>query len=187
MNPRRFRTALVTLFVFLPACVTETSPPPPASFEDNLTKRFSACEAVVSEEIWRAEVIRLVNVERAKVGCDPLVENATLNAQANQFACEMIQYDFFGHVNPVTGTHLRDRAEEFGYHYQKIGENLAAVPPNDCTPADVIQYWIGSTGHRKNMLDPEFTEIGVGIRTGGVYGTYWVQEFGCPAPADEEE
>ena len=89
----------------------------------------------------------------------------------------MIYYDFFAHENPFTRTELRDRAEEFGYEFQVIGENLAA---GQATPAQAMNDWMNSPGHRANILNADFTELGVGIRTGGTYGTYWVQEFGLP-------
>jgi len=163
----------------LPGCVTEIAPTP-ASFVDKMSARFSGCSALYDEERWRNEILRLVNLERAEAGLGALVFNEVLTTQASQYACEMIEGDFFGHYNPHTDTRLADRSEEFSYDYMKVGENLAAVPPKDCSPAEVMDYWMSSDGHRENILDPDFTELGVGIRTGGTYGTYWVQEFGQP-------
>ena len=65
------------------------------------------------------------------------------------------------------------------YDYYMIGENLAA---GQATPAQVMADWMESAGHRANILEASFVELGVGVRTGGTYGTYWVQEFGRPAP-----
>lgn len=181
MNRAILGYAFAAITVCSAGCVIEPPTPEPNSFKDTMSVRYSACSALVSEEKWRDELIKLVNAERAAVGLNALVQNETLTAQATQYACEMIQYDFFGHVNPVTGSRLRDRSVEFDYCFQKIGENLAAVPPRDCNPRDVMDYWMSSPGHRANILEPDFTEIGIGIRTGGAYGTYWVQEFGRPA------
>ena len=166
--------------LLLPACVNEPPLSAPDSFKDDLSTRYSACSAVVLEETWRTELLQLVNQERVKAGLGSLTQNDILEAQATQYACEMIQGAFFGHVNPLTGTYLTDRSEEFGYDYRKVGENLAAVPPEDCTPQAVMDYWMSSPSHRMNILEPDFTEIGIGIRTGGEFGTYWVQEFGYP-------
>jgi uncharacterized protein YkwD len=146
-------------------------------FLDQLSEQFPTCAEPVSGDALRDEILRLVNLEREWAGVAPLTHSSVLEDQATQYACEMIYYDFFDHENPVTGTHLRDRAEEFGYDYIIIGENLAA---GQSTPAQVISEWMDSEDHRDNILNPEFTELGVGIRTGGRYGTYWVQEFGCP-------
>lgn len=160
------------------------------SLDDELREQFPTCLEPINGDDWRAEILRLVNVERTRTGLDPLTHDQTLEDQATQYACEMIHYDFFAHVNPVTGTELRDRAEDFGYDFLAIGENLAA---GQSSPTQVMADWMGSAGHSENVLNPQFTELGVGVRTGGRYGTYWVQEFGRPmgasarppAPGDE--
>jgi len=149
----------------------------PQDFDDWLSEQFPTCAEVVHGEAWRDEILRLVNLERAHAGLSLVTHNQTLEDQATQYACEMIYYDFFAHENPVTGTRLADRAEQFGYEYLVIGENLAA---GQTTAAQVLGDWMASERHRANILTPDFTELGVGVRTGGRYGTYWVQEFGRP-------
>lgn len=145
--------------------------------EDQLAAEFPGCSPAADGDEWRDEVLRLVNVERERVGLSPVTHNQTLEDQATQYACEMIYYDFFAHENPVTGTRLDDRADEFGYDFFMIGENLAA---GQSSPAQVMADWMASEGHRQNILQGEFTELGVGVRTGGEFLTYWVQEFGRP-------
>lgn len=147
-------------------------------FVDGLEQQFPGCSQLNTGDLWRTEILRLVNVERERAGLAPVTQNQTLENQATQYACEMIVYDFFAHENPVTGTELRDRAEEFEYEFLIIGENLAA---GQSTPEQAMSDWMNSPGHRDNILRPEFTEMGVGVRAGGRYGTYWVQEFGLPA------
>ncbi len=137
------------------------------------------CLEPADADAWRLRVLQLTNQQRAALGLPPLKRNATLEDQANRYACEMIYYDFFDHVNPTTGSTLDVRAAEFGYQYLKIGENLAA---GQRSPEDVVEDWMGSPGHRENIVDPEFTEIGIGIRQGGQHEYYWVQEFGSPFP-----
>lgn len=139
------------------------------------------CVAPTSASDWRARVLQLVNAERTQRGLSPLTRNATLEAQANQYACEMITYEFFDHVNPVTGSTLPDRARQFSYEYQTIGENLAA---GQSSPEQVMEDWMNSDGHRANILHPDFMEIGIGIREStNQYRYYWVQEFGRPLSA----
>jgi uncharacterized protein YkwD len=145
----------------------------------DLTDQFPDCEEPTAGESWRTRILELVNQERVREGLDPVVHNAVLEAQATQYACELIHYDFFAHVNPFTGTELQDRAAEFGYEYLVIGENLAAGQP---TADEAFESWMNSEGHRYNILHPDFTELGVGVRVGGDYGIFWVQEFGCPRP-----
>ncbi len=146
-------------------------------FQDQLADQFPGCSEPGDVEAWRDEILRLVNLERARAGLPLLTHNQTLEDQAAQYACELIFYDFFAHRNPDTGTELPDRAAEFGYDYAAIGENLAA---GQSTPAEAMAGWMGSPGHRDNILSPNFMELGVSVRTGGEFRTYWVQEFGQP-------
>lgn len=147
-------------------------------FQDQLADEFPGCSEADDADELRDEILRLVNEERQLAGLSPLTHNQTLEDQATQYACEMISYGFFAHENPVTGTDLADRAAEFGYDYLAIGENLAAGQP---TPVRAMADWMASTeGHRENILNANFTELGVGVRTGGEFKTYWVQEFGQP-------
>ncbi len=166
----------------VPAAETSLRPPatttqrPPAT--DELAGRFPACGDLGQADSWRAEILFLVNRERSQRGLVPLVRNPVLEDQATQYACEMIQYDFFAHDNPVSGSSLPDRANEFNYNYLVIGENLAA---GQTSPQQTMQDWMNSPGHAANVLDVRFTEIGIGVRSGGEFGLYWVQEFGLPS------
>ncbi len=148
------------------------------TFEAQLSQAFPACNEVTNAARLRQEIMGLVNDARIAEGMLPVVHNQTLEDQATQYACEMITYDFFAHDNPVTGSDLASRAREFNYRYLVIGENLAAGQP---TAQRAFRDWMDSPGHRANILDARFTELGIGIRTGGSFGTYWVQEFGRPA------
>lgn len=144
---------------------------------DALTVQYSGCENPDQAAFWRSEILRLVNERRLAAGAGAVTRNATLEAQATQYACELIHDDFFAHVNPVTGSTLRERSAEFGYDFWIIGENLAA---GQRSPVEAITAWMNSPCHRENILNPAFTELGVGVRIGGDYGVYWVQEFGRP-------
>lgn len=151
------------------------------SFDSNetaLQAEFPDCEEPSQAESWKDEIIRLVNQARAAEGLQPVVYNPVLEQQATHYACEMVQFDFFAHVSPIDGSTLGQRATAFGYDYLVVGENLAA---GQTTPQQAFTDWMNSSSHRRNILDPRFTELGVGVRTGGTYGFYWVQEFGLPA------
>lgn len=124
-----------------------------------------------------AEIIRSVNGEREKLGLAPLTRSAELCRLADQHAERMIAGDFFSHTDPFSGANLAARARKRGYAFFKVGENLGAIQRD---PADVMKDWMESPSHRANILDPDFTEIGVSVRDGGRYGRYWVQEFGRP-------
>ncbi len=124
------------------------------------------------------QVLSLINIERARVGVSPLTLNEDLTAAAEDFACTLAAEDFFAHIHPVTGEGPGDRASAAGYAFFAVGENLAA---GQTTAADAVEGWMDSPEHRDNLLSPEWTETGIGVRGGGTYGIYWVQEFGRPA------
>ncbi|RMH77078.1 MAG: VWA domain-containing protein, partial [Calditrichaeota bacterium] len=130
------------------------------------------------------EVIYLTNLERAKAGLPPLKENEQLNQAAQAYAQAMAAGDFFDHTNPVTGDTPADRISAAGYKWSWVAENIGAGPDS---PAEIVQGWMNSPGHRKNILDPQAREIGVGYffdetdvfpQADTPYRHYWVQNFG---------
>ena len=126
------------------------------------------------------EVLRLTNEFRAENGRRPLKLNQELNAAAQKHSRAMAQGDFFSHTS-LNGDRPWDRAEDEGYTARSMGENIAA---GQRTPQQVVQGWINSPGHRRNLLNPSYTELGVGYfelenDTGRVnYNRYWTQKFG---------
>ena len=146
-------------------------------FEQQLSSQFPSCDERLNVDRERDQLLQLVNQARGTAGLGAVRRNEVLERQASQYACEMIEGGFFSHINPITNSTLRERAEEFGYDFRVIGENLAAGQE---TVTQAFEDWMNSPAHRENILDPRFTELGIGIRTGGDYGVYWVQEFGEP-------
>ena len=122
------------------------------------------------------EVLRLVNEHRAADGkaaltlSDRLCELALLKAQ------DMILNDYFDHVSPTYGS-PGDMLERFGVPYTAVGENIAYGYP---TPARVMDGWMNSPGHRANILDAHFTELGVAKAVAPNGTCYWVQIFRHP-------
>jgi uncharacterized protein YkwD len=121
-------------------------------------------------------VLLLVNEERAGHGLGPLRANGLLIQAAREHSQDMIDRDFFDHVNP-DGLAPWDRATTLGYPTTFVGENIAA---EYASPQAAMDAWMNSPGHRANILDPNFTEIGVGRKDGGSMGVYWTQVFGAP-------
>lgn len=124
------------------------------------------------------QVLQLVNLERADAGLPPVIANPDLQKMADDYACQMIDEGFFGHVDPDTGEGLSDRAAEGKYAYYAVGENLAAGQE---TAAEAMRVWMESPAHREIILDEKWSEVGVSVRMGGEFFIYWVQEFGAPA------
>ena len=90
----------------------------------------------------------------------------------------MIEEDFLEHIDPLSGYGPGDRAVIGRYRFLWIGETLAAGQE---TPADVVKAWMDSPAHRDIILDSKWVDVGIGVREGGEYGSYWVQEFAVPA------
>ncbi|MFF9474117.1 CAP domain-containing protein [Streptomyces roseolus] len=119
------------------------------------------------------QVLSLVNAERAKAGCGPLTANATLARAAQAHSDDMAARDFFDHTNP-DGAGPGDRVTAAGYPWSTYGENIAM---GQRTPEQVMEAWMNSPGHRANILNCDFKELGVGIHDDG--GPYWTQVFGA--------
>jgi uncharacterized YkwD family protein len=122
------------------------------------------------------QVVTLVNQQRQKNGLAPLKMVQSLDNVAQTKAQDMINENYFDHTSPKYGSPFQ-MMSKFGISYSYAGENIAAGQPDAAT---VMNDWMNSSGHRANILDPHYTEIGVGEAKGGTYGTYWVQEFIAP-------
>jgi uncharacterized protein YkwD len=129
-------------------------------------------------------VITLTNQQRQENGgLPPLVENATLNGTAEIKLQDMFTKQYFAHVSP-SGVGVQNLADQNGYQYIVIGENLALGNFND--DAALVAAWMASPGHRANILNTKYTEIGVAVGEGMFEGKQtWlaVQHFGLPRSA----
>ncbi|MFD2445100.1 SafA/ExsA family spore coat assembly protein [Bacillus sp. CGMCC 1.16607] len=119
------------------------------------------------------QVIQLTNQQRAKYGLKPLAANWELSRVARYKSADMRDKRYFQHDSPTYGSPFT-MMKNFGITYRSAGENIAA---GQRTPQDVVTSWMNSEGHRKNILNPNYNQIGVGYATGGSYGTYWTQMF----------
>ncbi|MFF4691003.1 CAP domain-containing protein [Streptomyces sp. NPDC001307] len=128
--------------------------------------------AVSTASAAEAEVLKLVNEERAKVGCSPLAANSSLSELAESFSDDMATRDFFDHTDP-DGKTPWDRAAAAGIT-DLGGENIAR---GQADAAAVMQAWMNSPGHRANILNCDFKTLGVGVHL-GPGGPWWTQDFG---------
>ena len=123
-----------------------------------------------------SELINLINAERASHGLGPVRMSNVLMQVARAHSQDMIDRDFFDHVNP-DGWGPRDRLDNAGYNWMTYGENIGA----GYSSAELMSNgWMNSSGHRANMLNTEVTEIGVAYVAGGFYGHYWTALFATP-------
>jgi uncharacterized protein YkwD len=117
-----------------------------------------------------AQVLALVNTQRAAVGCRAVTADDELAAVARAHSEDMRDRGFFGHVNP-DGLGPFDRAERAGVTAR--AENIAQGQPD---AAAVMDAWMKSSGHRANILNCGLTRLGVGVAEGGG-GPWWTQLF----------
>lgn len=122
---------------------------------------------------FAAQVLRMVNAERAKENLAPYVRNELLDASALAHAKDMYERKYFAHESPE-GDQPKDRVERTGYLDgllgYGVGENIAR---GQKTPREVMEAWMNSPGHRSNILHADFEEIGIGL-----HGDVWAQNFG---------
>jgi uncharacterized protein YkwD len=121
-------------------------------------------------------VLQLVNQQRSANGCGPVKLNTQLQTAAQRQSDDMAARNFFSHTNP-DGAGPQQRIEAAGYKWSTWGENIAR---GQATPSSVMDSWMNSPGHRANILNCAFTELGVGVHT-GPDGPWWTQDFGAPA------
>ncbi|GAA4891466.1 CAP domain-containing protein [Streptomyces coeruleoprunus] len=118
-------------------------------------------------------VVALANAERAKAGCSPLRVNSSLQAAAQRHADDMAARNYYEHDSPE-GRNAGDRMQAAGYRWRTWGENIHRGPK---APAAAMRDWMSSPGHRENILNCKFKDIGVGVNL-RANGPWWVQNFG---------
>jgi uncharacterized YkwD family protein len=117
---------------------------------------------------FETEVASLVNKERAKAGLQPLTLVKDLSGVAEEKANDMSTKGYFSHTSPSYGSPF-DMMKRFGIQYTAAGENIAQ---GQRSPEEVMNSWMNSSGHRANILNSQFNQIGIGYKNG-----YWVQMF----------
>ncbi|WP_055493511.1 CAP domain-containing protein [Streptomyces sp. TP-A0356] len=147
---------------------TTAAPPAQKTTEQPATPPVHASGPTAVE----AQVLQLVNQERAKVGCSPVTASNALTKLAEAFSQDMAARSFFDHTDP-NGKTPWDRAAALGITGLG-GENIAR---GQTTAQDVMDAWMNSPGHRANILNCNFRTLGVGVHFGSG-GPWWTQDFG---------
>lgn len=119
---------------------------------------------------YEEEVVRLVNAIRRENGLGELKLNWELSRVARYKSQDMVDRHYFSHTSPTYGTPFQ-MIKAFGLSYRSAGENIAY---GYSTPQAVVNGWMNSEGHRKNILNSNYTQIGVGYVA---QGNYWTQMF----------
>ncbi|MET7536657.1 CAP domain-containing protein [Streptomyces sp. NPDC005507] len=147
-----------------PSKTATTKPKPPAA--------APSLKAPSGEASAEAQVLALVNTERAKVGCSPVTADSGLASLAGNFSEDMAARGFFDHTAPDGATPW-DRAKKAGIT-DLGGENIARGQAN---AQSVMDSWMNSPGHRANILNCDYKTLGVGVHFGSG-GPWWTQDFG---------
>ena len=119
------------------------------------------------------QVAKMVNNERAKAGLSPLKLNWQLSRVARYKSQDMIDKNYFSHTSPTYGSPFV-MMTNFGINYSSAGENIAY---GQQTATEVMTGWMNSSGHRANILNSSYTEIGVGLAKSSDGTCYWTQQF----------
>ena len=119
---------------------------------------------------FEQQVVELTNQERAKNGLPALKLDTELSKVARDKSKDMQTKNYFSHTSPTYGSPF-DMMKAYGISYKSAGENIAM---GQRSPQEVVQAWMNSQGHRENIMNANFTHIGVGHVT---TGNYWTQMF----------
>lgn len=159
------------------------------SLINEIEKQISTPSPLISREeepesfLTKTGVIRWTNLQREKNNLPPLEENSILSAMAEEKVKDMFENQYFAHDSP-SGVGVGDLAKNFGYEFIAIGENLALGNYKD--DEALLEAWMASPGHRENILNTQYQEIGIAVERGLFEGKYtWlaVQHFGLPLSA----
>ena len=119
---------------------------------------------------YEHEVVRLVNEIRQQNGLKPRTENWELSRVARYKSQDMLDNRYFSHTSPTYGSPFQ-MIKAFGLSYRTAGENIAK---GYASPQAVVNGWMNSSGHRANILNVSYTQIGIGYVA---QGNYWTQMF----------
>ncbi|MCQ2308189.1 MAG: SafA/ExsA family spore coat assembly protein [Bacteroidales bacterium] len=122
----------------------------------------------VQERAYEQEVLDLVNAERAKTGVAPVKLNWELSRVARFKSEDMLNSGYFSHTSPTYGSPFK-MMNDFGIRYNSAAENIAK---GQRSSSEVMDAWMNSSGHRSNILNGKYTEMGIGKA-----GNYWTQMF----------
>ncbi|CAG9621702.1 CAP domain-containing protein [Sutcliffiella rhizosphaerae] len=119
---------------------------------------------------FEKKVVELTNAERAKQGLSPLKLDTELSKVAKEKSKDMQKNKYFSHNSPTYGSPF-DMMKQYGINYRTAGENIAQ---GQRSPEEVVNAWMNSEGHRANIMNGNYTHIGVGHVE---QGNYWTQMF----------
>jgi uncharacterized protein YkwD len=150
--------------------------PPRKLIAEEITEWIRIYNELGSADEFELEVARLTNIEREAHGLRPLTINNSLMMSARFKAQSLVEFNYVSHSSPIYGSFSNIGREVFGQRVQ--GENLAG----GVSPESVVMSWMDSPPHRRNILNSNWTEIGVGFVPDKMVGAgegfgMWIQHF----------
>ena len=171
-----------------PSPTSKDDPPPTATSspvppEPTATPQPSGCD-YSGNAGYESQVISLINDKRAYHGLPALSAHSALRAAARGHSQDMACNDHFNHTGTDSSS-AGDRIKAAGYNWSICGENIAASSSQYFSPETVVNLWMKSSGHRKNILSDKAVHIGVGFRyvgddTSGDMDAYYTADFARP-------
>ena len=148
----------------------DTATPTPTPAPDDNDTGTPAPSENIDNLSYEQQVVALINEQRAANGLAPLTLNEKLSDVARAKSQDMHDNNYFSHTSPTYGSPF-DMLKTFGISYRAAGENIAM---GYATPQAVVNGWMNSSGHRANILNSSYTQVGVGYVADG---HYWTQLF----------
>ena len=156
---------------------TPTPPQPsPSAPPTSTAPSPSPTESPTGNAAFEAEVVTIVNQERAKVGCPAVTVDDRLTAAARAHSADMAARNYFSHTTPE-GVDFATRITNAGYRWSGAGENIAK---GQRTPQEVMTSWMNSDGHKANILNCGYKNLGVGVAADSSGTLLWTQDFASP-------
>ena len=159
-----------------PSTAPPTTPAAPATPSPPAPTTAPPTSAPTGNAALEAEVVKIVNAERATAGCPALTTDDRLIAAARGHSADMAARNYFSHTTPE-GVAFSTRITSAGYRWSGAGENIAK---GQRTAADVMTSWMNSAGHKANILNCGFRNIGVGVAADAQGSLVWTQDFASP-------
>jgi uncharacterized protein YkwD len=153
------------------------SPPPPSTPPSpSPSPTESPTESPTGNAAFEAEVVTIVNQKRAEADCPPVTVDDRLTAAARAHSADMAARDYFSHTTPE-GVDFATRITAAGYRWSGAGENIAK---GQRTPQEVMTSWMNSEGHKANILNCGYRNLGVGVAADSSGTLLWTQDFASP-------
>jgi uncharacterized protein YkwD len=179
VRPHRIATlAIAALTLATPAASAHHRRPDPVAhiaLSSNVCANANTPATQAGKQAMRKAVVCLINRQRSSRHLPALSEQTQLQRSAQGWTNTMVTHNSFTH-----GTAFWTRIQATGFDWQFAGENIAS---GFATPRDVVTAWMGSQGHCRNILDPQYASVGTGISSRPVAGVAsgpatWTQDFG---------